>query len=180
MVEIKSRISFDEYNAIVNKVTNDCFPNDVYSPTNHELSLRTALLCAYAPDFDLSGCEDNNALWERVTSEEANEILMSNLYMKNFIVETIEKNIKYKIKTLTAKSSSMTDVALSNLIDILSTKLEGFEMPNISQENIDMLTEATSKISDKDFAKSLVNAMVDKGMLTQPVNKDNGDNNELS
>ena len=70
MVEIKTAISFDEYNAIIDKVVNDCFPDGTYSPVNYDLSLRTALLCAFAPDYDLSGCDDNNALWERVMRDE--------------------------------------------------------------------------------------------------------------
>ena len=75
MVNIKTAISFDEYTAIIDKVTNDCFPDGTYSPANYDLSLRTALLCAFAPDYDLSNCDDNNALWERVTTDEAREIV---------------------------------------------------------------------------------------------------------
>lgn len=55
---------FDEYSAIVDKVVNDCFPDGIYSPVNYELSFRTSLLIAFAPDYDLSGCENNNALWD--------------------------------------------------------------------------------------------------------------------
>ena len=74
MVEIKTAISFDEYNAIIDKVVSDCFPDGTYSPANYDLSLRTALLCAFAPDFDLSDCNDNNTLWERVTQSNHKDV----------------------------------------------------------------------------------------------------------
>ena len=95
MVEIKTAISFDEYNAIIEKVTNDCFPDGAYSPANYDLSLRTALLCAFAPDYDLSGCDDNNALWERVMSDEADEIInkIDYLNVQYLIIKAIRENI---------------------------------------------------------------------------------------
>ena len=118
MVEIKNTISFDEYNAIIDKVVNDCFPNGEYSPANYEISLRTALLCAFAPDYDLSGCDDNNTLWERVMSNEANEIIEKIEYydIQRLIMRAIRDNIDYRLKLLTSGSMSMTDIALSTLV----------------------------------------------------------------
>ena len=68
MVNIKSTISFDEYMAIVNDVVNDCFPDGTYFPVNYEISLRTKLLFAFAPDYKLND-SDNNTLWENVTTK---------------------------------------------------------------------------------------------------------------
>lgn len=95
MVNIKTAISFDEYNAIIDKVVSDCFPDGTYSPANYDLSLRTALLCAFAPDYDLSGCDDNNALWERVMSDEADEIInkIDYLNVQYLIIKAIRENI---------------------------------------------------------------------------------------
>lgn len=73
MVNIKSTISFDEYMAIVNDVVNDCFPDGTYFSVNYEISLRTKLLFAFAPDYKLND-SDNNTLWENVTNKEANDI----------------------------------------------------------------------------------------------------------
>ena len=103
MVEIKTAISFDEYTAIIDKVVNDCFPDGTYSPANYDLSLRTALLCAFAPDYDLSGCDDNNVLWERVMSDEANEIIekIESLDIQHLIIKAIRENIDYRIKIIT-------------------------------------------------------------------------------
>ena len=172
MVEIKTAISFDEYNAIVDKVVNDCFPDGTYSPANYELSLRTALLCAFAPDYDLSGCDDNNALWERVMSDEADEIIdyisteLSEI--KQSIKRAIWDNIDYRLKPLTSGSMSMTDIALSTLVDTLTKKVEQIDTSMLTKENMDTMIKAVNATQDGNFAKSLVDTMMEKGMLAKP------------
>ena len=170
MVEIKTAISFDEYTAIVDKVVNDCFPDGTYSPANYDLSLRTALLCAFAPDYDLSGCDDNNALWERVMSDEANEIIEKIEYLdiQHLIIKAIRENIDYRIKLLTSGSMSMTDIALSTLVDTLTKKVEQIDTSMLTKENMDTMIKAVNATQDGNFAKSLVNTMLDKGMLAKP------------
>ena len=172
MVEIKTAISFDEYNAIVDKVVNDCFPDGTYSPANYDLSLRTALLCAFAPDYDLSKCDDNNALWERVMSNEANEIIdyisteLSGI--KQSIKRAIWDNIDYRLKLLTSGSMSMTDIALSTLVETLTKKVDSIDTSMLTKENMDTMIKAVNATQDGNFAKSLVDTMLDKGMLTKP------------
>ena len=172
MVEIKTAISFDEYNAIVDKVVNDCFPDGTYSPANYDLSLRTALLCAFAPDYDLSSCDDNNALWERVMSDEANEIIdyisteLSGI--KQSIKRAIWDNIDYRLKLLTSGSMSMTDIALSTLVDALTKKVEQIDTSMLTKENMDTMIKAVNATQDGNFAESLVDTMMEKGMLTKP------------
>ena len=170
MVEIKTAISFDEYTAIINKVVNDCFPDGTYSPANYELSLRTALLCAFAPDYDLSGCDDNNALWERVMSNEANEIMEKIEYydIQRLIMRAIRDNIEYRIKLLTSGSMSMTDIALSTLVDTLTKKVEQIDTSMLTKENMDTMIKAVNATQDGNFAKSLVDTMLDKGLLAKP------------
>ena len=170
MVEIKTAISFDEYNAIIDKVTNDCFPDGTYSPANYELSLRTALLCAFAPDYDLSGCDDNNALWERVMSDEANEIFEKIEYydIQRLIMRAIRDNIDYRLKLLTSGSMSMTDIALSTLVDTLTKKVEQIDTSMLTKENMDTMIKAVNATQDGNFAKSLVDTMMEKVMLAKP------------
>ena len=170
MVEIKTAISFDEYNAIVDKVVNDCFPDGTYSPANYDLSLRTALLCAFAPDYDLSGCDDNNALWERVMSNEANEIIekIESLDIQHLIIKAIRENIDYRLKLLTSGSMSMTDIALSTLVDTLTKKVEQIDTSMLTKENMDTMIKAVDATQDGNFAESLVNTMLDKGLLAKP------------
>ena len=170
MVEIKTAISFDEYTAIIDKVVNDCFPDGTYSPANYELSLRTALLCAFAPDYDLSGCDDNNALWERVMSNEADEIIekIESLDIQHLIIKAIRENIDYRIKLLTSGSMSMTDIALSTLVDTLAKKVEQIDTSMLTKENMDTMIKAVNATQDGNFAKNLVDTMLDKGMLAKP------------
>lgn len=170
MVEIKTAISFDEYNAIIDKVVNDCFPDGTYSPANYDLSLRTALLCAFAPDYDLSGCDDNNALWERVMSNEADEIIekIESFDIQHLIIKAIRENIEYRIKLLTSGSMSMTDIALSTLVETLTKKVEQFDTSMLTKENMDTMIKAVNATQDGNFAKSLVDTMLDKGMLAKP------------
>ena len=170
MVEIKTAISFDEYNAIIDKVTNDCFPDGTYSPANYDLSLRTALLCAFAPDYDLSGCDDNNALWERVTTDEAREIVQQIMdsYIGYNISNAIYESIEYRIKLLTSGSMSMTDIALSTLVDTLTKKVEQIDTSMLTKENIDTMIKAVNATQDGNFAESLVDTMLDKGLLAKP------------
>ena len=172
MVEIKTAISFDEYNAIINKVVNDCFPDGTYSPANYDLSLRTALLCAFAPDYDLSGCDDNNALWGRVMSNEANEIIdyisteLSGI--KQSIKRAIWDNIDYRIKLLTSGSMSMTDIALSTLVETITKKVEQIDTSMLTKENMDTIIKAVNATQDGNFAENLVDTMLDKGLLAKP------------
>ena len=172
MVEIKTAISFDEYNAIIDKVVNDCFPDGTYSPANYDLSLRTALLCAFAPDYDLSGCDDNNALWERVMSNEADEIIdyisteLSGI--KQSIKRAIWDNIDYRLKLLTSGSMSMTDIALSTLVETITKKVEQIDTSMLTKEDMDTMIKAVNATQDGNFAKSLVDTMLDKGLLAKP------------
>ena len=172
MVEIKTAISFDEYTAIIDKVVSDCFSDGTYSPANYELSLRTALLCAFAPDYDLSGCDDNNALWERVMSNEANEIIDYISTELSGIEQSIKRaiwdNIDYRLKLLTSGSMSMTDIALSTLVDTLTKKVEQIDTSMLNKEDMDTMIKAVDATQDGNFAKSLVDTMLDKGMLAKP------------
>ena len=170
MVNIKTAISFDEYNAIIDKVVNDCFPDGTYSPANYDLSLRTALLCAFAPDYDLSGCDDNNALWERVMSNEADEIIekIESFDIQRLIIKAIRENIDYRLKLLTSGSMSMTDIALSTLVDTLTKKVEQIDTSMLTKENMDTMIKAVNATQNGNFAESLVNTMLDKGMLAKP------------
>ena len=170
MVEIKTAISFDEYNAIIDKVVNDCFPDGTYSPANYELSLRTALLCAFAPDYDLSGCDDNNALWERVTTDEAREIVQQIMdsYIGYNISNAIYESIEYRIKLITSGSMSMTDIAISTLVEAITKKVEQIDTSMLTKENMDTMIKAVNATQDGNFAKSLVDTMLDKGMLAKP------------
>lgn len=169
MIEIKNAISFDEYNAVINKVVDDCFQNDIYTPANYEISLRTALLCAFAPDYTITA-EDNNTLWENVTNNEANSILkqitqkQNEIYMS--ILEAIDKAISYRTRLITSSPMSMSDTALATLFDIITDKLSAIDTSALSKDNIDAIVSAANNIKDEQFTDNLIDTMLKKGLLT--------------
>jgi hypothetical protein len=170
MINIKTKISFDEYSAIVDKVVNDCFINDMYSPANYELSIRTALLCAFAPEFNLSDCKDNNALWERVCNDEAESIL-SDIYdtdTYSYLLDAIYNAIGYRKSLITSGGMSMSDIALSKLFDVIVEKVEKIDTSIFDKETIESMTKAIKKTKDGNFEENLVDVMLDKGLLAKP------------
>ena len=172
MVNIKSTISFDEFYTIIDNVVNSCFIDGAYSSSYYELTLRVALIKAFAPDYEIpTATADNyNDVWETVTSKEANEILVAirqnSIYP--YIEEAIENKIDYRIKLITSSSMSMSDIALSNLFDILTEKVENIDTSMLTKENMDTMIKAVSATQDSNFTENLVDTMLDKGLLTKP------------
>lgn len=177
MVNIKTAISFDEYNAIIDKVVNDCFPDGTYSPANYDLSLRTALLCAFAPDFNLSDCDDNNQLWEKVLSDDGNEII-NKIYSEasnyvSLIKKSIWEGIEYNIKMTTSGSMSMSDIALSKLFEKLTEKLESIDTSVMTNENINALVGLANTMRSNKFIESIVDTFV------KTINNKDSDNKNI-
>ena len=134
--------------------------------------MRTALLSAFAPDYDLSGCDDNNAMWARRMSDASNEIIDYISTELNGIKQSIKRaiwdNIDYRIKLLTSGSMSMTDIALSTLVDTLTKKVEQIDTSMLTKEDMDTMIKAVNATQDGNFAESLVDTMLDKGLLAKP------------
>ena len=172
MVNIKSTISFDEFYTIIDNVVNSCFIDGEYFSSYYELTLRVALIKAFAPDYEIpTATEDNyNDVWETVTSKEANEVLVAirqnSIYP--YIEEAIEHKVDYRIKLITSSPMSMTDIALSNLFDILTEKVENIDTSILTKENMDTVINAVNATQDGNFVESLVDTLLDKGVLAKP------------
>lgn len=172
MVNIKSTISFDEFYTIIDNVVNSCFIDGEYSSSYYELTLRVALIKAFAPDYKVpTATADNyNDVWETVTSKEANEILVTirqnSIYP--YIEEAIENKVDYKIKLITSSPISMSDIALSNLFDILTEKVENIDTSMLTKENMSTVIKAVNATQDGNFAENLVDTMLGKGLLSKP------------
>lgn len=174
MINIKTTISFDEYNTIVNTVVSSCFPNDKYSPVYYELMLRYTLIKAFAPDYEIPELDEMNynEVWEKLTNTEGSGIYnkINNTTVYYDIREAIDKTIDYKIKATV--SSSMSDMALSNLFDVISNKIETIDTSIITKDNINTVTQAVSSIKgNKNFESNLVDAMLKRGLLANPIKK---------
>lgn len=162
-------ISFNTIYSIVNKVTNDCFVDDVYSPAFYELSLRTALLSAYAPDFDMSDCDNNDKLWEKVTSQEAENILFGiyNMDSYNVIKTAIDKSISHRLAMIESSPMSLSDIALSKMFGVITEKIEGIDTEVLSKETVDALIESSKQSGKENFERNLIDAMVEKGIISK-------------
>lgn len=171
MVNIKSTISFDEFYTIIDNVVNSCFIDGEYFSSYYELTLRVALIKAFAPNYEIpTATADNyNDVWETVTSKEANEILVTirqnSIYP--YIEEAIENKVDYRIKLITSSPMSMTDIALSTLVDTLTKKVESVDTSMFTKENIEAVFNAIVSTKDGDFAKSFVNALVDNNIISK-------------
>ena len=172
MVNIKSTISFDEFYTIIDNVVNSCFIDGEYSSSYYELTLRVSLIKAFAPDYEIptANADNYNDVWETVTSKKANEILMTirqnSIYP--YIEEAIENKIDYRIKLITSSPMSMSDIALSNLFEVLTKKVENIDTSTLTKENMDTMINAVNATQDGNFAENLVDTMLDKGLLAKP------------
>ena len=172
MVNIKSTISFDEFYTIIDNVVNSCFIDGEYSSSYYELTLRVALIKAFAPDYEIpTATADNyNDVWETITSKEANEILVTirqnSIYP--YIEEAIENKVDYRIKLITSSPMSMSDIALSNLFDTLTEKVKNIDTSMLTKENMDTVINAVNATQNGSFTESLVDTLLDKGILAKP------------
>ena len=172
MVNIKSTISFDEFYTIIDNVVNSCFIDGEYFSSYYELTLRVALIKAFAPDYEIpTATADNyNDVWETVTSKEANEILatirQNSIYP--YIEEAIENKVQYRIKLITSSPMSMSDIALSNLFEVFAEKVENIDTSIFAKENMDAMINAINATQDGNFAENLVDTMIGKGLLSKP------------
>ena len=172
MVNIKSTISFDEFYTIIDNVVNSCFIDGEYSSSYYELTLRVALIKAFAPNYEIpTATADNyNDVWETITSKEANEILVTirqnSIYP--YIEEAIENKVDYRIKLITSSPMSMSDIALSNLFDTLTEKVKNIDTSMLTKENMDAVINAVNATQDGNFAENLVDTILGKGLLSKP------------
>ena len=167
---IKNNISFDEYYSIINRVINDCFVDEVYSPAMYNLSFRNALISVFCPDFDLSDCDDNNTLWERLTSEECsnilNEIQEKSIY--DNIHLAIAQGINHRLKVIESSPMSLSDIALSKLIDVVTAKIDSIDTDVLNKDTIQSLINADKQSGKENFEKKLVEEMIAQGLVSKP------------
>lgn len=164
-MNIKTRISFNDFNAVVEKVIRDTFINDTYSPVYYDLSLRTALISAYAPEFELND-SDSNTLYECVYTDEACEIIDEIKRHKQYYdIETAIRNgINFRKDMITSGGMSMSDLALSKLLDKVTEIAEKLG-DSIDTESTKKFVETINKTTKGLTAKNMVKALSDSGLL---------------
>lgn len=85
-----------------------------------------------------------------------------------YIEEAIENKIDYRIKLITSSPMSMSDIALSNLFEVLTEKVENIDTSTLTKENMDTMINAVNATQDGNFVENLVDTMLDKGLLAKP------------
>lgn len=168
---IKNNISFDEYSAIIDKVIESCFVDEVYSPDKYELSLRVFLIKIFVPDFSLDGCENSDTLWERVFSEEAEgiiEIIEKNKYYSK-ITTAIDNGINHRLRAIEASPMSLSDIGLSKLFGVIADKIDDIDTSDVfNKSTIESLITANEQSGKENFVDKLVDTMVEKGLVSKP------------
>ena len=167
---IKNNISFDEYYSIINRVISDCFVDEVYSPAMYNLSFRNALISVFCPDFDLSGCEYNNSLWEKLMSKECSNILdeIQEKSIYDNIHLAISQGINHRLRVIESSPMSLSDIALSKLFSVIADKIDSVDTDVMNKTTIEALIAANQQSGKEDFVGKLVDTMVEKGLVSKP------------
>lgn len=145
-MNIKDKISMAEFGAIVNAVVTKCFNDGKYDPTYKEFWIKysiTSVLCDYP--FENKPIEE---IWDNFQTDEdikqtweAIGIVYSEIIAE--IRLAISQNIEHKNRI---SSYSMTDIALSNLIEVIEEKIDNAG-DIFNNENIQALTDMSKKLS---------------------------------
>lgn len=146
-MNIKDKISMAEFGAIVNTVVEKCFESGGYDPTYEEFWRAYSIISVYCDyPFDGKTIED---VWDELQDKNSE---VAQTWEK---IRTERENTVGKIETAIAKSIahknhigaySMTDMALTNLIDAISEKIDGIE-DVFTADNVQALVDMSGKLS---------------------------------
>ena len=165
MVEIKTTILFNTYKAVIDNILENIFEDELFHAEKVGISKRLAIMQAFAPDFNIP--DNTDELWNTLYSEEADDIFEEIADNKQYreLEMAIDTAIEHRLKVIENGSMSLTDYALSKFVNTLNEKVQGLD---ITDEGIKAVEEAVNKANSNDFAGNVVDAMLDRGMLTKP------------
>ena len=165
MVEIKTTIQFGTYKAVIDNIFENIFEDELFHAEKVGVSKRLAIMQAFAPDFNIP--EDTDELWDALYSEEANSIFekLADNEQYRELEMAIDTAIEHRLKVIENGAMSLTDYALSKLVTTLNEKIEKLD---ITDEGVKAVEEAVGKANSNDFAGNIVDAMLDRGMLSKP------------
>lgn len=167
---IKNNISFSEYEAIVNTTIDGCFRDSVYNPALYELSLRVFLIKICAPDFDLNDCKGDNDFWDKVTSEEAEnviELIKATKYYPS-LKSAINNGINHRLRAIESSPMSLSDIALSKLFGVITDKIDSIDTDVLNKDTIEALITSNQQSGKENFVDNLVDTMIEKGFVSKP------------
>lgn len=162
IMEIKNAISMAEFGAIVNTVVSKCYESGSYDPTYREFWTKYSVMSVLC-DYPFEG-KDIEEVWDMIQTNE--DIYKTWEAIKIVYDETIvdirsaiSSSIEYKNKI---GAYSMTDMALTNLIDAISAKIDNME-ELFTAENMQSLVDMSGKLSKLNNVsqKKIVSAIID-------------------
>lgn len=163
-MEIKNAISMAEFGAIVNTVVSKCFESGSYDPTYREFWIKYTIVSVLC-DYPFEG-KDIEEVWDYFQTdpdviETWNKILgqTNNSEMFADICKAVDRAINHKNSI---SSYSMTDMALTNLIDAISAKIDGVG-DLFTKENVQAIVDASGKLSKLNNVsqKKIISAIID-------------------
>lgn len=160
-------------NGVVDKV---CYINDDMEFEYHPELKKFYMWLYYSafiedkPDFEVDDKIDENKAFDYFINQKGIEKINNNipLAVMNTVEEAIDEKIKFIIEDYRAnKSVSLTDIALSNFINLISDTVSKNEnlIDEVGNENI---KKFINKYVEKDKSmspKTLVKAMKDNGLV---------------
>ena len=171
VVENIKNISFDKFVAVVNRAVENTFQEDVYNADLYDISRRMAMIKGYVPDFEFG--EDNNTYCEAVYSREGVDIINSILKTEQgkALNEAIYNAVEHRKHCIENSSMSMSDYALSKLIDVVSKKVEQIDTSVMNGDTIEILKTAAEQTNRYDFAEKVIEGLGNKGYLPKVKNR---------
>lgn len=161
-MEVKKTISMAEFGAIVNVVVSKCFENGYYDPVYRDFWLKYAVIVVLS-DYPFED-KDIEEVWDEFQTNE--DVIktweaISIVYEKvlDDIHTAVSRSIDYKNRI---NNYSMTDMALTNLIDAISAKIDSVG-DLFTEENIQALVDASGKLSKLNNVsqKKIISAIID-------------------
>ena len=109
----------------------------------------------------------------RVYSEEGQEIigLIRSRAQGDELDNAMRKAIEYRKRCIENSAMSMSDYALSKLIDIITEKVNGIDTSMLNDDTVKLLGEAASKVNEHDFAMKVIDGLGERGYLPKVKNR---------
>lgn len=153
-INIKATISIAEFKAIVDFVVDKCFDEvGDYDPTYRDFWENYCVLIYYT-DYPLYSASEHdiNEIFEQIYSDECTKVLrevVNKTHSQYLSMNTaIDARIQHRLNCqYKAAAYSMTDMAISSLVDKLSGILDDFSS-NFDEDTIKSFTDMANKLSD--------------------------------
>ena len=145
-MNVKDKISMAEFGAIVNVAVSKCYENGSYDPTYLDFWTQYAVLCVFC-DYPFTD-KDLEEVWDSRHNDGDirlawNEIKRKHMGFLTKIEEAITRSIEYKNRV---GAYSMTDMALTNLIDAVSEKVDSMG-DLFTEDNVQAFVDMSGKLS---------------------------------